>query len=151
MQDDEEEFTLEDLEKLGPIFRWTFTILGLVVLGSIVFAGYKGWAWYIAVPVGSALFLGCRVLKGVFDNQIHTERLKVKRNTQAISSVQNKVSLDEFMDMSPQESDDEKLALLRLKQQKQNKAKPYQNMLVACFIMLMVGVFWYGVGRIVAL
>jgi len=115
MNDDEEEFSLEDLEKLGPIFRWTFTILGLVVVGLITFAGYKGWIWYIVIPVGSALFFGCRVMKRIFDNQIHEEKLKAKKSQQAISSAQDKVSFEEFMEM------------------------------------LMVGVFWYGVGRIIAL
>ena len=151
MEEDEEEFSLEDLEKLGPIFRWTFTLLGLVVVGLIVFAGYKGWAWFISIPLGSALFFACRVLKRMFTNQIHEEKQKIKKKEQAELSSGNKVSFDEFMDMSPQESDDEKIAILRLKQQKQKKAKPYENMLAACFVMLMVGVFWYGVGRIAAL
>jgi hypothetical protein len=150
MADDEEEFLLEDLEKLGPIFRWTFTLLGLVVVGLITFAGYKGWAWFIAIPIGSALFLGCRILKRMFDNQIQEEKLNIKKK-QINSSAPNKVSFDEFMEMSPQESDDEKLAVIRLKEQRIKNANPYQNMFAACFIMLMVGVFWYGVGRIIAL
>ena len=151
MQEDEDEFSLEDLEKLGPIFRIIFSLLGLVVVGLIVLAGYKGWLWFIAVPVGSALFFGCRVLKRIFDNQIHEEKQKIEKNEQTNSHAKDKISFDEFMDMSPQESDDEKIALVRLKQEKAKKAKPYQNLLAATFIMLLIGVFWYGVGRIIAL
>jgi hypothetical protein len=151
MQNEEDDFTLEDLDKLETIFRILALVLGFIVIGFIIWAGLKGWAWYIAIPVGSALFFGCRILKRMFVNQAQHERQKIRRQGEHHPDEKDKISFDEFMDMSPQESDDEKLALLRLKQQKTKKTKPYQNILAASFVMLMVGVFWYGVGRIIAL
>jgi hypothetical protein len=151
MDNSEEDFTLEDLNKLDSIFRWTCNILGLMVITAIIMAGYKAWIWYIAIPIGSTLFFICRVMKKMFNNQIHVEKKKIKKKEQTQTSQINKISLDEFLDISPSEIDNEKITMLRIKQLRRRKSNHYSDAMAACFVMLMVGVFWYGVGRIIAL
>jgi len=146
------DLTLDDLEKVVPILRWIMTIIGLVIVIMIAFSGYKSWPWYIAIPLGGGLFLGTKILKRMFSNTGETMRTELLEDgviSDGLSVTETK--FEDFVDLSDiDKSRVSAISDLKIAQKRESSALSFNVIIIAIIAMLLVGAFWYGLGRLLA-
>ena len=127
---EDEEFTIEETQLGIKIFTtlWFLVIfLNFVAIGLAIYAGIKGWTWYIFLPVWAALWFGLRVLKRYLRNIVE-ELTNDILCTEGIAENDNDKTLDKNT------------------QQFLNSPKFYGLISIA---MLLVAGLWYGIGVLI--
>ena len=151
MSDDD--ITIDDLNKIVPFFRWGLVLLGLIIVITIAVAGYKGWPWYIAIPIGMPLFFGTKVLKNMVLNADKTMRAEILEQDLATEGLE--IGATDF-DTYSQLSEGDKARLNKITEHKieQNKTGlklPLKSLPIIIVLMGLVGWFWYGLGWLLSL
>jgi len=152
MAEEDDDLTLEDLDKLVPIFRWIFIIIGFVIIGGIIFAGLKSWPWYLVLPLGGVLHFGNRTLK----TMIVGEAEKAREELHIDYIKEEGLSIDEmkFEDFSALDEDKQRASLAAKAYKKPDaprRSLPINGVVLICALMLLVSGFWYGLGKVIGL
>jgi len=152
MAENDDDITLEDLDKIIPLFRWVFIISGFVIIGGIIFAGVKSWPWYLVLPIGGILHFGNRTLKTMIIGGAE----KTRKELHVDYVKEEGLSIDEmkFEDFSELDEGQQR-ASLAAKAYEQAEAPrrslPVNGIVLIGGLMLLVSGFWYGLGKILAL
>ena len=153
MSSGDDDLTLNDLEKVVPIIRWTLTVVGLICVITIAVGGFKGWPWYITIPIGGALFLGTKIFKRMIDNTAEVTRADLLEDEAKADGLDiSETSFEEFSNLS----DEDKNRINAISDAKRKARKPAVNLpisttLIVIITMFLVGGFWYGFGTVLRL
>jgi hypothetical protein len=166
---EDDDLTLDEVHLFGLIFRLFFVFILIVIIVLTTYAGFKGWPWYIWIPFCGSGMLFIRIIKHSLSSGFdgYERELKDKIRTQAVSQtyskgdiqsqdelqtkiVQKGVTLEEFMDMSPRPTDDVKLSRAYQRVEDRKNMTPTKMVIIGFFVVIIAGVFWYGLGLIIA-
>ena len=152
MHEVEDDVTIEELDKMVPIFRWIFIILGICIIGGIIFAGAKSWSWYLVIPIGACLHFGNQALKRTILNGAEEARKELH-----VAHVEDAgLSMDEmtFEDFSNLSQDEQRASMAAKEYQKPKapfRSLPIKTIILVCILMLAVSGFWYGLGKLLGM
>lgn len=141
--DNQEEFSLEDLEKLQPIFMWLFILLQFALMGALIWAGLTKKPWLIVIVVGGIIWLGVKVLKSMISNQFKTLIPIAKKNKFIKSEFETRAFDDDGSDITVRaenmiNSNEDSVHAVKL--------TPKLGLLAILFGAFLPAAFWYGLG-----
>lgn len=147
MSGGDDDLTLNDLEKVVPIIKWTMTVVGLICVMTIAVGGFKGWPWYITIPIGGALFLGTKIFKRMIDNTADVTRAELLEDEARADGIDiSKTRFEEFSNLS----DEDKNRINAISDAKTKvRNLPISSTLIVIITMFLVGGFWYGFGYLI--
>ncbi|MEP6342333.1 MAG: hypothetical protein ABJ275_03385 [Maricaulaceae bacterium] len=153
MSSGDDDLTLDDLDKVVPIIRWILTVVGLICVITIAVGGFKGWPWYITIPIGGALFLGTKIFKRMIDNTAEVTRVDLLDDEAKADGLDiSETSFEEFSNLS----DEDKNRINAISDAKTKIRNPAVNLpisssLIVIITMFVAGGFWYGFGYLIRL
>ena len=149
-QADEEELSLEELEKLQPVFTTIFICLQIVLMLGLVYSGWKNFSWFLAIPIGAVLWISNRILKRIF-RQSFEEAIPIARLREA----ETKAVETRSFDSEPEDA----IAEVQQKHAVINSTKKTPRDILITKSMIVLALFfaavlpaalWYGIGLGVA-
>lgn len=145
--DNQEEFSLEDLEKLQPIFIWFFIALQFALMGTLIWAGLTNKSSLIVIIVGGMAWLGVKLLKSMISNQFKTLIPIAKKNEFIKSEFETRAFDDDGSDINVRAeimiNDNEDVIEDSLHNV---KLTPKLGLVAILFGAFLPAAFWYGLG-----
>ncbi|MCK5745626.1 MAG: hypothetical protein KAH44_05400 [Oricola sp.] len=142
-EDDDGELSPEEIRVAIKLFTATYVLvilLGLVAVGGVIYMGFKGTLWYLAIPAWALLWFVFRVSKRYIKNILSS----LRTDADAILAEE---------DLNPQaspaqmqhDSSDQQVAHQHVKIR---KSGPQKTIALVVSAMLTVSAFWYGIGML---
>jgi fatty acid desaturase len=158
---EDDDLTLEDFSKFALGVRLLFTLVTLALMLLTAYAGFNQWPWYIWIPLCAVGIFIIRVFRHSISIGLdRTEReIKLKTppnatsetfesNTSAIKKTG--ISLEEFVEMAPRPTDEVKISKAYKRIEDKRNFTLRTLVIIGLPIMMIAGVFWYGLGLIIA-
>jgi len=144
--EEEEEFSLDDLEKIDTFFLLAFITISLIIFFITIWAGYHAWRWYIVIPISGLFISTTRIFKSMVRNSIHEETAKLSPTDadEPLDTIGFKIPSNNGPETkSPQNFSKTRRLISRL---------PSPAIFLSVYIaMTFVAAFWYGLGLIARL
>lgn len=144
---EEDEFSLSDLEKLQPIFTVFFILVQFALMFGLIWTGWRGFPWYLIIPLGGVLWFGNQTLKRMFRNQFETLIPEAKKAEAIAEAVQSRPFDSDVSQITTAVSAKHELLDTVNSKELDPGIKSKSVFIFVLIATIFPAALWYGVGR----